>query len=58
MKLSEILDMYFHGEEGKTIFCHPFNRPLLENDDASELLKKVHEAGDDRSMGACPEFCV
>ncbi|CAH1070285.1 conserved hypothetical protein [Candidatus Nitrotoga sp. 1052] len=48
--LSEIMDMYFHGEEGKTIFSHPFNRSLLEEDDASKLLKKVHDAGDDRSM--------
>jgi hypothetical protein len=48
--LSEILDMYFHGEEGKTIFCRPFNRDLLDVDDASALLKKVHDAGDERSM--------
>ena len=48
--LSEILDLYFHGEEGKTIFCKPFNRDLMEVDDASALLKKVHDAGDERSM--------
>ncbi len=50
VNLSEILDMYFHGEEGKTIFSRPFNRSLLEEDDASILLKKVRDAGDDRSM--------
>ena len=48
--LSEILDMYFDGEEGKTIFRRPFNRDPLEEDDASALLKKVHDAGDERSM--------
>jgi hypothetical protein len=48
--LSEIFDMYFNGEDGKTIFCQPFNRDLLEANDASALLKKVHDAGDDRSM--------
>jgi len=50
--LSEILDWYFHGESGKTIFSAPFRRGPLDYDfdEGSKLIKKLAEAGDTRSM--------
>lgn len=50
VKASEIFEMYFNGEKGKTVFSTVFSESLFRAQEDPRLESKVPYEGDDRSM--------
>jgi hypothetical protein len=50
MKLSEIVEQYYLGPEGETLFCSPYQRKIAVLDTSHDLIKKRKVNSDDRSF--------
>jgi hypothetical protein len=49
MKLSDLMDSYYRGVPGETLFHEPYLRKVLDVDDTFLMLQQVHNTQDERA---------